>query len=160
MNTIGLKFKNIHKSGVKQPRILVEINGTKLTEEEVKTEVSLNFKAQQTNVLKIHFVNKQGRDTVTNAMGEIVSDMNFELDTITIDGIDIKDLKWQGNYHTDNDSIKSCLFFGPKGYYELIFSSPVLKWTLEQNHLKNQDDPEWEEDYNYYTEAWNKLNSK
>jgi hypothetical protein len=160
MNTIDLKFKNINTSGVKQPRILVEINGTKLTEEEVNTEVSLNFKAQQTNVLKIHFVNKQGRDTVTNTMGEIVSDMNFELDTITIDGIDIKDLKWQGNYHTDNDSIESCLFFGPKGYYELIFSSPVLKWTLEQNHLKNQDDPEWEEDYNYYTEAWNKLNSK
>ena len=29
--------------------------------------------------------------------------------------------------------IDSCLFFGPKGYWELEFDSPILKWFLKTN---------------------------
>lgn len=160
MNTIDLKFKNINLSSDKQPMVSVNINGVVLTEDSVKREMNLNFQAEESNTLAIYFINKEDGDTITDSQGKIVDDMNFELDSVIIDGLDIKDLKWQGRYHTNGDVLPSCLFFGPKGHYELFFKYPVLKWTLEQNHLKNQNDPSWEEDYNYYMEAWKRLNLK
>lgn len=160
MNIIELKFTNINQSSTKESILSVDINDGRVGMSSiVKSNLLLDFEAQEQNTLKIYFVNKEDTDTVTDDNGNIVSDMNFELESIKIDGIDIEDLKWQGNYHTDKQMFESCLFFGPKGYYQLNFSTPILKWTLEQNHLKNKNDPNWEEDYNYYTEAWNRLHS-
>ena len=49
------------------------------------------------------------------------------------------------------------MFFGPKGYWELKFDVPVLRWFLKTNHSKNKNDPTWETDYNYYEKVCQKL---
>ena len=48
-------------------------------------------------------------------------------------------------------------FFGPKGYWQINFDVPVLRWWLELNHNKNNDDPTWEQDYKHYEEVCQRL---
>ena len=83
---------------------------------------------------------------------------NFELENITLDNHDIQDLIWKGQYVSKDNVIPSCLFFGPRGYFELHFEYPILKWILKTNHEDHNDDPTWEQDYNYYIEACQLLN--
>ena len=74
-----------------------------------------------------------------------------------MDGIDLKHLIWESRYISQDDIIESCLFFGPKGHWEINFDSPILKWILRTNNDKNKNDPDWEEGYKYYEEACLKL---
>jgi hypothetical protein len=159
MKQIDFTFKNINTSTEKKPTLAVVVNDVKLLEAEVKTSMSTQFTERSgNNLLQVYFVNKQDSDTITDDQQNIMKDMNFELESIVIDGVDIKELVWGGTYVTAKEKIDSCLFFGPKGHFELQFEMPVLRWTLEQNHLKNGNDPNWQEDYNNYTEAWKRLN--
>jgi hypothetical protein len=104
--------------------------------------------------LKIYFTNKEPGDTAIDENNNIIADLNFELENIVIDDIDLENLKWQSNYvYGDNQSIPGCLFFGPKGYWHFAAYLPILKWKLEKNHELLNNDPNWEEDYNYYTQA-------
>ena len=87
-----------------------------------------------------------------------MQDLNFELEKIIIDGLDLKNLIWESRYVAGDDTIESCLFFGPKGYWEIKFESPILRWWLKTNHDKNKNDPTWETDYNFYEKVCQKLN--
>ena len=107
--------------------------------------------------MKIFFDNKEDSDTKLDHENKIVADLNFELEQIIIDGHDIKNLIWNSEYVAKGEKIPSCLFFGPKGHFEFKFDMPILKWILKSNHEKHNNDPNWEEDYNYYTEAWKLL---
>lgn len=109
---------------------------------------------QGQGMLSVHFLNKTAQDTVCNALGEIITDMNFTLDNVSIDGETLDDLMWDGSYHADNGNIyDSCLFFGPPGHYQCQITLPLLKWRLERNHRMNGNDPEWERDYLLYQHA-------
>lgn len=162
MSLIELKFKNINLSNNKEPIVRVVINDNELINETVKPRLitPLSFyddKIPEHNILKIYFANKENSDTVLDYNNNIIEDLNFELEQIIIDGYDIKDLIWNSQYVTKTEKIQSCLFFGPKGYFEFKFDMPILKWILKTNHEKHNNDPNWEEDYNYYTEAWKLL---
>ena len=150
-------FKNVNKVKNKHPICRIELNGTTLWQGDVKNKVSLDAVSEHTNTLKIFFENKHGRDTVLDENNNIKQDLNFELERLCIDGLDLKYLIWESKYVAGDTTIPSCLFFGPKGFWEIQFEHPILRWILKRNHYKNNNDPEWEIDYNYYEEACRKL---
>lgn len=120
---------------------------------EVKPTFSINYDATGPVTLEIEHYGKQPDDTVVEN-GVIVRDRSFELTNINVDGIEFNDLIWQSEFcATDGNVYPSCLFFGPNGKFVINFENPVLKWYLQQQHLKNNNDPLWEEDYNYYIDA-------
>jgi hypothetical protein len=150
-------FKNINGVGEKQPVCRIALNGSDLYTGKVKEKVILDSVHNDHNTLKIFFENKEGRDTIIDDQNQIKQDLNFELERLIVDGIDLKHLIWESKYISKDDIIESCLFFGPKGHWEINFDSPILKWVLRTNHAKNKNDPDWEEGYNYYEEACLKL---
>tara|TARA_B100000035_G_C20638398_1_gene395481 strand:- start:20 stop:529 length:510 start_codon:yes stop_codon:yes gene_type:complete len=151
------RFNKINNLPHKEPICRIELNGHTAFTGKVKEQIKLSAEAKDRNVLRIFFENKSGKDTVVNKQNEIVQDLTFELEKVIINGLDLKHLIWQSRYVAGDNIIDSCLFFGPKGHWELEFDSPVLKWILRTNHNINNNDPGWEADYNYYEEACQKL---
>jgi hypothetical protein len=103
--------------------------------------------------LVIEHWDKLPSDTIVQD-GKIIRDRSFELEKIVIDEYDIEELIWNSEFLADNgQTYPSCLFFGPPGKFVLNFYNPVLYWILKTRHEKNNNDPTWEEDYNYYQQA-------
>ena len=151
-------FKNINSVNQKYPICRIELNGNDIFIGKVVPQIELDASVDaEENNLRIYFENKQGKDTILDENKNISQDLNFELEKLTIDGLDLQHLIWQSKYFAKDSVIDSCLFFGPKGYWEIKFDSPILKWYLKTNHEKNNNDPDWEIDYNYYEEACQKL---
>ena len=151
-------FKNINSTHNKNPTCRIELNANNIFSGEVQEHILLDADTQENNVLRIFFENKEGKDTILDNQQQIIQDLNFELEKLIIDGIDLQHLIWQSKYVAKDTVIDSCLFFGPKGYWELTFDSPILKWFLRTNQNKNNDDPTWETDYNFYEKVCQKLN--
>ena len=152
------KFKNINPVNNKDPICRIEFNGDDIFSGKVEQRIVLDADTQENNVLRIFFENKGNKDTILDDNNQIKQDLNFELEKLTIDGIDLQHLIWESRYVAKDSVIDSCLFFGPKGFWELKFDIPVLKWFLKTNHNKNNNDPTWEEDYKYYKESCQILN--
>jgi len=152
------KFKNINPVNNKDPICRIELNSNDIFSGKVEQRIVLDADTQENNVLRIFFENKGNKDTILDDNNQIKQDLNFELEKLTIDGIDLQHLIWESRYVAKDSVIDSCLFFGPKGFWELKFDIPVLKWFLKTNHNKNNNDPTWEEDYKYYKESCQILN--
>ena len=152
------KFKNINPVNNKYPICRIELNSDDIFSGKVEQRIVLDADTQENNVLRIFFENKGNKDTILDDNNQIKQDLNFELEKLTIDGIDLQHLIWESSYVAKDSVIDSCLFFGPKGFWELKFDIPVLKWFLKTNHNKNNNDPTWEEDYKYYKESCQILN--
>jgi hypothetical protein len=134
------------------PVIRASLNGFDFYQGSVST-LCMELKSQDSNTLRIYFTNKTNQDTATDPNGNIISDMNFTLFGIKVDGIDFGHLLWNGKYISGDQTFPGCLFFGPQGYYEITFDYPVLKWQLQQ-----RNEPGWEQDYHYYETACKILN--
>ena len=160
MTNILLYFKNINSIKNKVPFIQIYLNGESVHTGEVKTVVDLAVETLEKNIIEIKFINKTDKDVIIDHKGNIIADLNFELEKILFDNIDIEHLKWESYYDTGVDKIQGCLFFGPAGKFVMQFEMPILRWILKTNHDKNNNDPNWEEDYHYYSEAWNKIQKK
>lgn len=153
-----LQFKNINSVGEKHPICRINLNGQDIFSGKVQQNIKLQTDFAEKNSLKIFFENKTGKDTVLDGKTkQVVQDLNFELDRIFINGLDLAHLIWESKYVYQDTEIESCLFFGPKGHWEINFDTPILKWFLKTNHEKNGNDPTWETDYNYYEEACQRL---
>lgn len=150
-------FKQIKSVNGKDPVCRINVNGDDLFTGAVKEHISISTNGEPDNVIKVFFENKTGKDTIVDAEGKIVADLSFELERLKINGVDLKHLIWQSSYHYNNTKIDSCLFFGPKGYWQIEFGVPVLRWWLKLNHVKNNDDPTWEQDYKHYEEVCQRL---
>lgn len=137
------------------PLISIKVNGHEYYNGVVDTYISLSVPDVQHGILTIEHHSKQNIDTeVQNNV--IVNDKNFTLKDITIDEYKLEELKWNSSFTTvDGNTIPGCLFFGPNGVYRLEFEQPILKWILQTRHKTNNNDPNWEEDYNYYIRAVN-----
>lgn len=137
----------------KMPAIRIEVNGGVCYDGPVQSRISVAAELENENLVKIYFVNKSSTDTQVDSAGKIVQDMNFTLANISAENTTFDELLWNGRYVAGIDVYDSCLFFGPYGFYELCFQSPVLKHKLQQKFERGELDAHWEEDYNYYTEA-------
>lgn len=150
---IELYFKNINLSPACDILVNNNLYYSGLVQEHITLEV--NDKEYDEYELDIKFTNKLPNDTKVDANGVIVEDKNFELQKIIIDNYSLEELIWQGNYFSDEGQIyTSCLFFGPKGKFNIKLENPILRWILATRHNINNNDPNWFEDYTYYTEAW------
>ena len=90
--------------------------------------------------------------------GVIVRDRSFELERCVLDGYDLQELIWDSRFVADNGQVyESCLFFGPNGEFQLNFENPPLRWILHSRHKSNNNDPHWEEDFEYYQQACKRL---
>jgi hypothetical protein len=148
---IQLKFKNLKET----PFCRISVNGVVEHEGAVNEEHNIVFKNTVIKdiALKIEFINKNPEDTVVKN-GVIVKDKSFELNSICVDGYNFEELIWQSNYYANDGQIyPGCLFFGPPGYFEIKFHDPILHWILETRNKITGNDPDWEIDYNYYSEA-------
>lgn len=157
---LNIKFKNI-QTGPRNinPMIRVVLNDA-CVYDGVVNDVDVECNVSNANKLQIFFVNKTNSDTEVNDAGKIISDMCFELEEVSADSIKFEDLLWSGKYKTADTEINGCLFFGPAGYYEINFEYPILKWKLKTKHNLTGNDPNWEEDYNYYIQACKILDNK
>lgn len=151
-----LEFENINLfNGA--PTIAVRVNKVEYYNGEVLEFVEFDVPALDRVCLEIEHYGKTYLDTEV-VDSQIVKDKNFSLKRIIIDGYDIEELKWDSNFiNSNNNIIPGCLFFGPNGIFTLEFTCPILKWILSTRHQKNNNDPNWEEDYWYYTKAVNLL---
>ena len=142
---LQLKFKNI----VDNPMCRISLCQQLQYEGPVKESYDLTVDCNNTNCqLNIEHWDKRPKDTQVEN-GVIVRDRSFELESITIDGYDLKELVWSSRFvSVDGQTYNSCLFFGPNGNFLLDFTQPVLRWILE-----SRNEPGWEEDYRYYETA-------
>jgi hypothetical protein len=147
---LQLKFKNI----IDTPMCVIRVNDQELYRGTVPDQYSKEFNFYDIDaILMIEHIDKNPQDTIVKD-GIIIRDRSFELDQIIIDGYDLEELKWASEFRAQDGAVyTSCLFFGPNGKFVLKFSNPVLHWILKTRHEKNNNDPHWEEDYNYYQQA-------
>lgn len=150
-----IEFENI----IDSPMCEIRVNQHSLYKGHVFP--SYNFEldiADKDVTLYIEHWDKKPTDTVVE-QGKIVRDRSFTLKKLEIDDYDLEELVWQSEFHaTDGAVYKSCLFFGPNGTFVLKFINPVLYWMLKTRHELHNNDPTWEQDYNYYTAACKLLN--
>ena len=93
------------------------------------------------HTLKIRLENKEDVDTKLSKDGSIEKDMLLNIESITVDDIDISNLKWTLSYYlTDNivfvdgeetNKLTNCVNLGWNGAYILDFSCPYYLWLLE-----------------------------
>lgn len=147
---IQLEFKNI----VDNPTCQIAVNGvTHYDGAVLNSNVFSATSNDEECTLTIKQYGKKPEETIVEN-GVIVRDKSFELAKIIIDGYDLEELIWNSAFTAEDGNVyQSCLYFGPNGEFKLNFEAPVLKWILKTRHEKNNNDPTWEEDYNYYTKA-------
>jgi hypothetical protein len=147
---ITLEFSAIQKL----PECIVYINKQPKYQGPVIDVIHIEHFDEGTMELSIAFTNKKPEDTVVNSTGDIVEDKSFELDRIVIDKYDLEELKWESKYQASNGVVyNKCLFFGPPGEFIIHLENPILPWMLRTRHRYKDDDPNWQEDYNYYDKA-------
>jgi hypothetical protein len=149
-----MKLKLIFKNIVDAPKCKILLRGTELYSGPVLSdfEYQHDLPAGDCSIVIEHW-NKHPTDTIVQD-GKIVRDKSFELDKIMIDDYDLEELIWQSEFQSQDGNVyPSCLFFGPNGKFVLNFHNPVLYWILKTRHEKNNNDPTWEQDYNYYQQA-------
>jgi hypothetical protein len=147
---LELKFKNI----IDVPKCKILLDNKELYSGVVLPSFTYEHSCidGQCQLLIEHW-DKIPSDTIVQD-GKIVRDRSFELDKIIVDDYDIEELIWASEFLAqDGQRYPSCLFFGPNGKFKLDFYNPVLYWILKTRHEKNNNDPNWEEDYNYYQQA-------
>lgn len=147
---LHLEFINI----VDLPQCKISINHQELYSGPVGEVYDFDLPITQgaVSIIITHW-DKKPQDTVVEN-GKIIHDRSFELKRLTIDGYDLEELIWHSEFRAIDGAVyPSCLFFGPNGDFVLDIALPVLPWMLQTRHSKNNNDPHWEEDYNYYAQA-------
>jgi hypothetical protein len=151
---IDFYFKNLNLS----PSCKIFINHKEKYTGIVQEKISISDDTTGKIQIEIEFIDKQPEDTIVDHQGNIVADKNFELDQIIVDGYSLNELIWDSQYTSVNgDVFVSCLFFGPAGKFQINLENPILPWLLKTRNDKYNNDPNWEEDYNYYITACNLL---
>lgn len=139
---------------VDSPHCAIAVNGGQLYMGSAQPyhEFDLDVPEGRLEIL-IRHLDKKPQDTKIEN-GKITRDRSFELTKIVIDGYDLEELIWNSEFRADNgQTYPSCLFFGPNGDFVLEAEYPILKWILKSRHEKNNNDPDWGQDYDFYTQA-------
>lgn len=88
----------------------------------------------QEHLLEIRLLNKTKRDTLVEN-NVIIKDTLLNIDSISIDDIELGELKWKMSEfvgdNPDRPILQRCVNLGWNGSYRLKFSSPFYLWLLE-----------------------------
>jgi hypothetical protein len=147
---LHLEFKNI----VDNPMCRISLGDQELYNGVVEETFDLSANVPNGPVsLTIDHWDKRPGDTIVEN-DTIIHDRGFELSRVVIDDYDIEELIWTSEFRAlDGAVYSSCLYFGPNGKFVLELVNPVLYWILKLKHECNNNDPNWEEDYQYYQNA-------
>ena len=151
---IQLQFKNI----ADEPRCRILLNDQVLFAGITQPQYTFDVDAPKGACrLSIVHYDKDPEHTIVEN-GVLVRDRSFELEQCVIDDYDLQELVWHSEFVADDGNIyKSCLFFGPNGEFRLDFENPALRWILRTRHERDNNDPHWLEDFEYYQQACNRL---
>ena len=147
---LHLEFTNI----VDLPKCKIFVNDQELYSGNVCPSYDFDIAIAEgpASIRIVHWDNTPQDTIVEN--GIIIHDRSFELVKLVIDDYDLEELIWLSEFRaTDGTIYPSCLFFGPNGDFVLESTLPVLPWILGTRHATNNNDPDWEQDYNYYITA-------
>jgi hypothetical protein len=138
-----LKFK-IGLSGTywdRKPQYTVLIDDVQVAEGTADSEVSYiefshELEDERPHAIKIRLENKTNRDVVqSDDKSVIVKDMLLNIESISIDDVDLGQLKWDKSKFVGDDparpEIAKCVNLGWNGTYTLEFSCPFYLWLLE-----------------------------
>jgi hypothetical protein len=100
-------------------------------------EFTVAVTEDQEHLLEIKLLNKTDDDTVQSLdKTEIVKDMLLNIESISIDDIELGQIKWDQSEFVPVDSarptLKNCVNLGWNGSYQLKFNSPFYLWLLEK----------------------------
>lgn len=99
-------------------------------------EFTLAVLEDSPHLLEIKLLNKTDDDVVESQdKTEIVKDMLLNIESISIDDIELGQIKWHHSEFVAADAarptLKDCVNLGWNGSYQLKFSSPFYLWLLE-----------------------------
>jgi hypothetical protein len=88
------------------------------------------------HILWIDFHNKTDNQVIQNKnKTEIIKDMLLNIEKISIDDVEIENIKWSGSQFIPKDCnreiLTNCVNLGWNGRYQIKFTSPVYLWLLE-----------------------------
>ena len=100
-------------------------------------EFTLAVAEDSPHLLEIKLLNKTDDDVVQSQdKTEIVKDMLLNIESISIDDIELGQIKWDQSEFVAEDpvrpTLKNCVNLGWNGSYRLKFSSPFYLWLLEK----------------------------
>lgn len=100
-------------------------------------EFTLALAEDSPHLLEIKLLNKTDDDVVQSQdQTEIIKDMLLNIESISIDDIELGQLKWDESEFVaedpDRPTLKNCVNLGWNGSYRLKFSSPFYLWLLEK----------------------------
>jgi hypothetical protein len=100
-------------------------------------EFTVAVTEDQEHLLEIKLLNKTDNDTVQSPdKAEIVKDMLLNIESISIDDIELGQIKWDHSEFVPVDPVrpvlKECVNLGWNGSYQLKFNSPFYLWLLEK----------------------------
>ena len=146
-NTETLKFQ-IGVSGSywdKKPAYSVSVDGVEQVSYIIAAdtgvveyaEFTLALAEDSPHLLEIKLLNKTDDDVVQSQdQTEIVKDMLLNIESISIDDIELGQIKWDQSEFVaedpDRPTLKNCVNLGWNGSYQLKFSSPFYLWLLEK----------------------------
>ena len=146
-NSETLKFR-IGVSGSywdKKPAYSVSVDGVEQVSDVITADAGVVEYAEFTlavmedspHLLEIKLLNKTDDDVVQSQdQTEIVKDMLLNIESISIDDIELGQIKWDESEFVAEDpvrpTLKNCVNLGWNGSYQLKFSSPFYLWLLEK----------------------------
>jgi len=100
-------------------------------------EFTLAVLEDSPHLLEIKLLNKTDDDVVQSQdKTEIVKDMLLNIESISIDDIELGQIKWDHSEFVAEDparpTLKNCVNLGWNGSYQLKFDSPFYLWLLEK----------------------------
>ena len=100
-------------------------------------EFTLAVMEDSPHLLEIKLLNKTDDDVVQSPdKTEIVKDMLLNIESISIDDIELGQIKWDQSEFVAEDpvrpTLKNCVNLGWNGSYQLKFDSPFYLWLLEK----------------------------
>ena len=124
---------SVSVNGVEQVSAVID-SGTGVVE---YAEFTLAVAEDSPHLLEIKLLNKTDDDVVQSQdKTEIVKDMLLNIESISIDDIELGQIKWDESEFIAEDpvrpTLKNCVNLGWNGSYRLKFSSPFYLWLLEK----------------------------
>lgn len=138
-----LKFK-IGLSGTyweRKPQYTILIDDIKVAEGHADSSVSYvefshDLEDDKPHTINIRLENKTNYDVVqSDDKSTIIKDMLLNIESISIDDVDLGQLKWDKSTFKGDESgrpeLTGCVNLGWNGTYTLEFSCPFYLWLLE-----------------------------
>lgn len=125
------------------PEFAIGVDDQEFVHDSVTDSKTFTFSVDLTednHFLWIDFLNKLDTDVKKDQYEDpenfqVLADMILNIEKISIDDIEIENLKWSASKFIPNDPkkpvIEKCVNLGLTGRYRIDFTSPVYLWLLE-----------------------------